>query len=289
MSNMLRLFVLALLFALVGRAGSAEDRLAQTRPGEVLLGPYPIDQAVQGVPVSMRAYVFLAIKNASDPIEVDARVVADLSDLQRKVGALVDTIPLPTDNCADFGLDNLVARIWEKQILISGDVAALKLNGDVDVWTCAKHPVPCSKLEGWSLVFYDCNPPLKNRNLNQPFEAILPFRLGLVNQHTVEVKLDEPTVNLGGILGGVTGEILRIAGVDINARVKQALEGAINPSLLRQSLPAELLAFNPVFTKAELVSNSGVLAATLEMSVSIDSKALEGLGPIFQGISASGE
>ena len=273
----------AVFLAFAGQAASAEDRLAQVRPGEALLGPFPIEQNVQGVPVSMRAYTFLSVKSAADPIEVSARVVVDLSDLQSKAGSLVDTIPLPTDNCARFGVDNLVAKIWGQQITIDSDVATLKLNGDVDVWTCAKNPIPCTRLEGWSLVFYDCNPPIKNRNLNQPFEANIPFRLGLVDRHTIEVKLGTPAVNLGGVLGGVSGGILKIAGVDINDLVKKAIEGAIGQDLLKKTLPAELLSFNPVITKAELLSNAGALAASLEMDVTIDSRTFEGLGRILQG------
>jgi hypothetical protein len=253
-----------------------------------MLGPFPIAQTVQGVPIAASAYVFLSVKRADDPIEVSARIVADLSDLQRKAGALVDTIPLPTDNCAHFGVDNLVARIWGKQITVNGDMALLKLNGDVDVWTCAKNPIPCTRLEGWNLVVYDCNPPIKNRNINQPFEATLPFRLTLVDPHTVAVRLGDPNVNLGGLLGGVTNGILKIAGVDINARAKQALEGAINLDSLKKSLPSELLAFNSNLMRAELFSNSDSLAATLEMNISIDSKTLADLGNLLQGIPPPG-
>ncbi|MFL6261226.1 MAG: hypothetical protein ACJ76Y_16120 [Thermoanaerobaculia bacterium] len=283
MNKTIRLALLVVLFSLASRTGSAQSLPTQARPDEAMLGPFPIDQTVQGVPVSTNAYVFLAVKKADDPIEVGIRIVADLSDLQRKIGALVDTIPLPTDNCAHFGVDNVAARIWGKQLLINGDTGILKLNGDVDVWTCAKNPIPCTKLEGWNLVVYDCNPPIKNRNINQPFEASLPFHLELVDQHTVAVKLGDPNVNLGGLLGGVTNGILRIAGVDINARAKQALESAINPDLLKKSIPRELLPFNPVFTKAELLGNSGALAATLEMNVSIDNNTFAELGKILQG------
>jgi hypothetical protein len=275
--------MLVILCSLASRAGSAQSLPTQARLDEAMLGPFPIDQTIQGVPVSANTYVFLAVKKADDPIEVSLRVVADLADLQRKAGALVDTIPLPTDNCSHFGVDNVVARIWGKQILINGDTGILKLNGDVDVWTCAKNPIPCTKLEGWNLVVYDCNPPIKNRNINQPFEASLPFQLGLVDQHTVAVKLGNPSVNLGGLLGGVTNGILRIAGVDINARAKQALESAINPDLLKKSIPKELLPFNPIFTKAELLSNAGALAATLEMNVSIDNNTFVELGKILPG------
>jgi hypothetical protein len=293
MNKMMRLTVLATLLVLVSRAGSAQDIFTQPRQGEGLLGPFPFDQTVLGVTLSSRASAFLSVTRVSEPIEVNARVVADLSDLQRKVGALIDTIPLPTDNCNHFGVDNLVARIWGKQITINGNVATLKLSGDVDNWTCVKNPIPCTRVE-WhgivpEIVAYDCNPPIKNRNINQPFDAMLPFRLAVVDAHTVAVQLGEPSINLGGTLGSVTNGLLRIAGVDINGQARQALESAINPNLLKQSLPKEILAFNPVVTRAELLSDSGALAGTVEMNVSIDSKTLADLGQILQGGSQSGK
>jgi len=264
----------------------AQDAVLLPRPDEVLLDSTLSEQVVQGVPIAARIYTFFSIKPVDDHVQIHARAIADLSDLQNKIGALIDTIPLPTDNCSHFGLDNVVARIWGKQITVNGDVATLKLNGDVDVWTCAKNPVPCSRIEfdernvfGQTiriprLVFFDCNPPIKNRNLNQPFEATLPFTVGLVDPHTYALKLGDPDVNLGGALGGVTEGILKIAGVDVNAKVKEALDRALSPEALKQKLPEFLLQYDPTLTRAELLSNSGALALSLEMEALLDAKQL---------------
>lgn len=274
---------LAVVSALSCQMASAQGGLTLARTGEAPFGPVPITQAVEGVPISMQVYAFLSVTSAAEPIEVAVRLVADLSDLQAKAGALVDTVSLPRDNCAHFGVDNLVARIWEKKLFASGATATLKLNGDVDVWTCAKNPIPCTKVEDWQLVVYDCNPPIKNLNLQQPFDATLPFQLRLVDPQTLAIELGKPEVDLGGTLGGVTGGILRIAGVDLNSHVQRALEDAIDPGVLRKALPPALLPFNPVLTRAELASESGTLAANVEMKLTVDARALEGLGAILQG------
>jgi hypothetical protein len=219
-----------------------------------------------------------------DQVRIGARVFADLADLQHKIGALVDTIPLPQDNCQHFGVDNFVARIWGKQITIDGNVATLTLHGDVDNWTCLKNPIQCTKLEGLKLVFFDCNPPIKNRNINQPFDATLPFQVAVADPHTIELRLGNPAVNLGGTLGGVTQGILKIAGVDISSKAQQLLAGAITPNLLRQTMPADLLPLNPVITRAELTSHSGDLALYAEMNASVDGKAIGALiGQLFRG------
>lgn len=296
-----RSFMTPAILALDSREVGTPDLLLQPRQGEALLGPVTIEQDVLGVPVSTRVSAFLILRQEADQVRIAARVVADLSDLQQKIGPLVDTIPLPTDNCSRFGLDNLVARIWGKQMAVDGDVATIQLNGDVDIWACAKNPVPCTRIE-WEerevlfggririprLVTYDCNPPVKSRLVNQPFEATIPFRLTVVDPHTVGVELGDPTVNLGGVLGGVTERILTIAGVDVSGRMKAALERAINPDLLKGSLPDELLRLNPTMTRAELLSNSGALAASFEMDAAVEGNALSVLVELLRILLSSG-
>lgn len=264
----------------------AQETILTPRSNEALINTRSVEQVVQGVPVAVRVYTFLSLKPVGARVMAHARAVADLGDLQNKIGALIDTIPLPTDNCSHFGIDNVVARIWGKQITVSGNVATLKLNGDAEIWTCAKNPIPCSRIE-WDeknvfgaiihiprTVFFDCNPPVKTRNLSQPFEAKLPFSLSVVDSDTFAIKLGDPDVDLGGPLGGVTEGILKIAGVDVNAKVKEALDRAISPDALKQNLPEFLLKYNPTLTRADFLSNSGALALTLELEALLDTKAL---------------
>jgi hypothetical protein len=261
------------------------DSLFTPRPDELLLGPVTFTPVVQGVSLTLPVSVLISLQPVDDQVQINVRAFADLSDLQHKIGALIDTIPLPQDNCQHFGIDNFVARIWGKQITIDGNVATLTLNGDVDNWTCAKNPIPCTKLEGFNLVFYDCNPPVKNKNINQPFDATLPFQVMVADPQTIELRLGNPAVTLGGTLGSVTQGILTIAGVDISGKAQQLLAGAIPPGLLRETLPADLLPLNPVITRAELTSHSGDLALYAEMTASVDGKLIgQAIGQLFQGL-----
>jgi hypothetical protein len=260
--------------------------LLQRRPGELAAPPISFKPTVQGVPLTIPVSCFLALAPAGSQIQIGVRAVADLSDLQAKIGSLIDTIPLPTNPCDHFGVDNVVPRIWGKGLTIEGSVATLALKGDVNVWACAKNPVPCSRIE-WDettvfgvvvrvprTVFYDCNPPVNKQIANQPFDAAIPFSVALVNPRTVAVQLGNPTINLGGALGGVTSGILQIAGVDLSSQAKGLLDRALNPDLLQQTLPTDLLPFHPAITRAELVNNAGALALYAEMSASIDGKVI---------------
>jgi hypothetical protein len=76
-------------------------------------------------------------------------------------------------------------------------------------------------------------------------------------------------VNLGGTFGGISNGILRIAGVDINKRLKDAMDQAISADMLRRSLPAEVLRLNPSIQKAALFNNRGTLAASIEMTANV--------------------
>lgn len=234
----------------------AEQSILQPQPDEALVDSRIVEQTVEGVPLKAQVYTFLTVKPEDDQIRLHARVIADLSDLQKKIGPLIDTIPLPTDNCSRFALDNIVARIWGKELTVEANTATLKLNGNVEVWTCVRNPFGGS--------------PWKNRNLSQSFEAKLPFGVEVVSPQSYALKLGDPSVDLGGALGGVTEGILKIAGVNVNEKVKEALDRAIHPNTLKQKLPEFVLKYNPTLTRAELLSDSGALALRLEVDTTLN-------------------
>jgi hypothetical protein len=284
MKSMAILRAIFLLTLFSAFQAESQDLLEQP-PGEgIRIGPFPLAESVRGVPLALRSSAFLALKEEQGQLRLLSRVIVDLSDLQRKVGAIIDTVPLPTDNCARFAADNLVPRIWGKQITINGEVATLRLNGDLDVWQCIKNPIPCSKVE-WDgivprVVTFDCNDPIKNK-INQPFDAEIALRLVVSPSNTVAVMPGDPQVRLGGTGGSVTEQLLQIVGVDIKARVKESLDRAINPDLLKASLPAELQRLDPTLTGARFFNNAGALAASLEMTAILDAEDLLGLFELF--------
>jgi hypothetical protein len=243
---------------------AAQDLLQEPRPGEALLGPLPFPQNVQGVPLQLRISLFFSRHDQAGKPSIHTRVLLDLADVQGRINDLVDTIPLPKDNCAHFGADNLVVSIPDKALSVSGNEATLQLKGEVDVWGCLELPFGL--------------PPAKTE-IQQPAEVALPLSLGLAGQK-VGVTLGVPRVKLLGPLQPVTATVLNFFNVDLNARLKEAIDRAINPDLLKWSLPAALLKANPTLTRAEFLSNSGALVASLEMEASPD----EALNQFLQGL-----
>ena len=270
--------------SVLAAAADPQDPLFQKQPDEIFSVAIPFSQTIQGVPLTAQAYAFFAIRSIGGSIRGNVRVVADLSDLQGKIGSLVDLIPLPTNQCAELGAVNNVVRIWGKTITIDGAVATLELQGDVDGYFCTKG-VPCSKVV-WNgfvpeVVIYDCNPPITQHVFNQPFDATLPFSLGVADPLSLELTLGQPTVSLGGQLAGITNGILQIAGVNLNDQLKTALSGIVNPDLLKGALPADLAQLDPVVTTAGLFSNAGALAASVELNVPFDIRIFKALADAF--------
>jgi len=243
------------------------------QPDEITIGPVIATENIQGIPVNIPVTAFLKLATDSAGISVNLRLAANLSDLQQKIGSIIDTAPLPHNVCDHFGVDNIVARIWGKQLNASPNQLTLKLNGDVDDWTCVKNPVPCSKVT-WGggfikypqITLYDCNSPIENKNINQPFEANLSTSLQVVDPQTVSVVLGNPSVNLGGKLGGVTQGILNIAGVNLNQKASDALKQAVDPAKLRQALPPDIQSLNLAITDAHFSNENGQGFANLGLS-----------------------
>jgi hypothetical protein len=128
-----------LCMAAAARAEARQDALVQPAKDEVLIGPIALSEPVQGVPVNIKSSAFVSNTTEANTVRLRLRAVADLADLRAKTPALFDSIPLPTNNCDHFGVDNIVARIWDKRLEVNGSSAVLRLNGEVDNWTCIKN------------------------------------------------------------------------------------------------------------------------------------------------------
>jgi len=279
----LKQFLLVLILS-VHSVNAFADALLQPRPGEVLLGPVPLQETVAGTPLHLQVSMFLLLTEGQDDWTLGVRVVLDLADLQVKIGPLFDTVPLPGNSCDHRGHDNYVVRVWGKHLPIADSTATVVLHGDVDVWSCVAN-VPCSRVD-WDgfiprVTLYDCNPPLNNRILRQPFTARLPFTLGTDGQ-TLAVNLGQPNIDLGGPLGGVTGTILDIVGVGINGHAVRLLDQAVNADTLRLSLPEEVRRFGLKIADARLMENEGRLTATVHLQATVSKERLDEISPLFQ-------
>src|SRR5690348_11830089 len=84
---------------------------------EVQVGPIPVTQPINGIAVTLPITSSLNVTTGQNSLQFDARIVADLSDLQAKSGPIIDTFPVPTDNCRSFSANNQVVKIWGKELV----------------------------------------------------------------------------------------------------------------------------------------------------------------------------
>jgi hypothetical protein len=236
--------------ALACGAACAQDLLLQALPGEARVGPLSFPETVSGVSLTLQASGFFTFSQVADKLQIDVRLAADLADLQSKAGALVGRVPLPSDECG------FTVTIWEAQLVPDGTAAILKGHGDATLGSCTF---------------------LGKFKLTQPYDADLPFMLGLPNPSSIAIEAGVPDVQLHGFLSGAPDLLRHIFGVDINAKLQDLLNGAIKTDNLSISIPEDLKALNPVVTTASFVSNGGALAATAQMRASLDAKALSDL------------
>jgi hypothetical protein len=288
------------LFVLAGASVGS----TQTSPpaDEIVVGPVPLTQNVQGVAVTLQIQSRFKLSTKADGLYLNATVQADLSDLQRKFGAIVDTIPLPKDNCKSFTLLNPVVSLDSRSLRAEEDAAVITLSGDVVGWTCLENPIPetywdstgCRGKWPWGGEYvFGClktrpGSPIKNKNVTQPFDASLPVYLRKTGTNSLSLVTGDPNVRLGGQFVGVTNKILQIAGININDEAKKALDKAIDPNRLAFSIPKEYADLNPQIIDAKLESQNGILAATVSLSAVLPAEKLnEFLKGLVEGLKKS--
>jgi hypothetical protein len=241
------------------------DALSQPRAGEAPFGPFPLAITVQGVNLNLRRAFFISRNDAPSGSSVHIRVVVDLSDVQAKVANLIASVPLPTDNCKQDGI-NLVVGISKVTLAAGTSEATLTLEGKVDPWWCTH--VFGNEAKG------ELGP-------EQLVTVTVPVRLGTPTPSVIAVSLGPPHVELGGSLGQAEDAALHFFNVDLDNLVQGKVDSVINPALLQWSLPPATALAQLSFTGAGLsADDGGGLLASIDVrgALSLD-QLLQGLPP----------
>lgn len=271
MNRTIILFVTLLSVPLSPPSQEQAESVART----VRIGPVILRQPVNGTEVSIPVTTNARLFKEKDSARLTGTVTAGLSDLQGKIGAIMDAMPLPTNNCESFSPNNLVVRISGSQLIPSVPGVLLKLNGEVDVWACTETPVPNSKVE-WRddgplgsriphVITWPAD-PIKTKLMTQPFEASIPATLEVQDAQAIILRIGRPDVKIGGQFATISNGILHIAGVDINAKAKEALDKVAGPTVLQQGIPKGLQKLNPKILNAAFTEDGGALAVKVDFS-----------------------
>lgn len=248
----------------LSHAASADDSLFVPREGEVRLGPRFRTANIDGVAIGVRVAALLQVKRDGSTREVRARIVADLADLDAKIGQLAGRLPLPKDNCAQRGT-NPVVTVERSGLSVSGNRAIIEIHAELKVWLCADLPFPLPS-------------PGKTVVLTVPFTATLPVRLVVRGPLTISLDFDPPSLDLGEPWGRVVGNVLRLAGVDVSSELDRLLRRALRPEDLQASIPKEFLRLDPQILGARFFTHGGSLAAEIEGKVDLRALIIHELG-----------
>jgi len=249
---------------------------------EAFVSDFSVSQAASGVPITIPGKVYLGadVSITSAPV-VRVHAIADLTDLQRKIPAIVATIPLPSNNCGSFSPNNPVVTLSTSRLSYAGGEALFHTEGSAVIWECVQNPVPNSEIQ-WQMKrigpietkvpvphTWPGN-PIKTILGTQPFSIDAPFGLKVVSGGSVQLVPGDAKMNLSGQYVEITKGILDVFKVNINAKLNDAIQKTMDPKKITASVPKEFLDAGFSFQDAKFVSvDSANLGLDLQADVKV--------------------
>jgi len=246
------------------------------------VGPVAITNTVNGVPVTVNATSWITVNSSGNELTVQARIFADLIDLQRKFASILDAFKVPTNNCANRAADtqNPVVSFRNGSIVPVDDQLMMSVRGDVGVVSCVAGPQKTATvLKNKKLLFLKWKVPVthvvrtvKERNDGaQAFRGSMPIQLvkkdGVGKDGAgVVLKVVEPNIKLEGQEALMTNANVNLAKNHINQKVYAALQSAIDPAKLKAALPKDLQKMNMTVVSARFRSYGGHAIAEINLA-----------------------
>ncbi len=284
----MRAFVLsALLLAGLGSHASAQ----------LAVGPVAIENNINGVPITVSATAWITASSVDDELVVDARIFADLIDLQKKFASVTDTFRFPTNNCANRGPDNPnpIVSLKKSSLWPRGDQLVMYVRGHAEIWSCVAGPAKTEiQWQKKKIGFVNLKVPViytrtslkTNKNGTQPFNASLPMRLVQRDNTAVALEIAEPNVKLEGPDAIAKNAIVKVANTDISQKAYNALQSAVDPVKLTAILPPEVQKLNLSVVSARFRDDGGHAVAEINLAARASGDAKT---PLAQLIPASPE
>jgi hypothetical protein len=247
---------------------------------EQAVSPVTLKNSVNGVPIYVSATSWVTVKSVGDEFLVDARIFADLVDLQKKFSSVVGTLKPPADGCTKQVTDyqRPVASLNRGSLWPREDQLLINIRGDIDIWSCVVGPSK-TKLQ-WhkkKIGFLNLKVPSlhtakdvkKSKDGTQSFRGTLPIYLVRVDDATVALKVADPKISLEGDEESITNTSLQLATADISRQAYRVLQRAIDPAKLRGALPDELQKLNMTVVSARFRDQGGHAIAEINLSARV--------------------
>jgi hypothetical protein len=240
------------------------------------VGPVPIVSSINGIPITVSVTSWITVKSVGDEITVDARIFADLIDLQKKFSDVVDSFKRSAGNCnrsADG--QNPIVSFKSGSLWPRNDQLVMFVRGDFDIWSCSVGPPQSAiRWEKTKVSFLTLKLPVrrtwrnvkKHMNGTQPFHGTLLVSLVEKDGANVALRNTEPNIRLDGEPTFATNANLNLAKTDMNEKVSKTLQSAIDLTKLKGVLPKELQKLNMTINSARFRDRGGHAIAEINLA-----------------------
>ena len=242
---------------------------------QLAVGPVPIMSSINGIPITVSVTSWITVNSVGDETTVDARIFADLIDLQKKFSDVVDSFKRSARNCnrsADG--QNPVVSFKSGSLWPRNDQLIMFVRGDIDIWSCSVGPPQSAiRWEKTKVSFLTLKLPVRRtwrnvkRNMDgtQPFHGTLLVSLAEKDGANVALRNTEPNLRLDGEPTFATNANLSLAKTDMNDKVSKTLRSAIDLTKLKDVLPKELQKFNMTISSARFRDRGGHAIAEINL------------------------
>ena len=243
---------------------------------QLAVGPVPIMSTINGIPITVSVTSWITVKSVGDEITVDARIFADLIDLQKKFSDVVGSFKRSAGNCnrsADG--QNPIVSFKSGSLWPRNDQLIMFVRGDIDIWSCIVGPPQSAiRWERKKISFLTLKLPVqrtwrnvkKNMDGTQPFHGTLLVSLVEKDYANVALRNTEPNIRLDGEPTFATNANLNLAKTDMNEKVSKTLQSAIDLTKLKGVLPKELQKLNMTINSVRFRDRGGHAIAEINLA-----------------------
>jgi hypothetical protein len=243
---------------------------------QLAIGPTPIASSINGIPITLSVTSWISVNSVGDEITVNARLFADLIDLQKKFSDIVGSFKRNAGDCnrsADG--QNPVVSFKSGSLWPSSDQLVIFVRGDIDIWSCVVgRPQSAVRWKRKKIAFLTLKLPVrrtwrnvhKNIDGSEPFRGMLPVALGEKDDVNVALRVTKSTISFEGEPTFLTNTNSNLAMTDMNLKVSKALQSAIDVAKLKDALPKEIQNLNMTIISARFRDRGGHAIAEINLA-----------------------
>lgn len=258
----------------------------------VSLGIVEVESDVGGVKVKFPVDLDLTVTTVSNGFQLN--VLADLSlvDLQKKFDTIVKGFPVPRDNCPGYG-QHVLPTVESAALIAAGNTAVVDAKVNVVVWDCQQGVPLAGTTVRWKLRCADLGPlgrpctnvPVKVEPTPGPDIKNILVKEGLVGKVSlslatpdgisIELRASNVSVTPRGDVGKFFNSIAGVFNSSLSDRVQKEIREIVDAGVLRQALPKEILAFDPMIRTVQFQDSAdGKLSAHVDFQAMITAQQM---------------